>query len=294
MRYLLTLFLTALIFISCSMEQSDTFDLQGHRGARGLVPENTIPSFIKAVDLGVDTVEFDVVVTADGKILVSHEPWFNHLFSSKPNGEPVTEAEEMDFNIFEMTYDETREYDVGKRGNPNFPEQVAMEVAKPLMKDAIRAVEEYAAENDLPPLHYNIETKSRPEWYGEYVPGPEEFSRLLFEELNELGVLDRVIIQSFDPSTLIAFRQLAPEVKQAMLVSNNVLPEMYINLLGYTPDIWSPDYRLLDAESVSQLHSKGMKVIPWTVNTVEEMRELLEIGVDGLITDYPDSAAVLR
>ena len=294
MRHLLTLLLAALITISCTMEQSDKFDLQGHRGARGLVPENTIPSFIKAVDLGVDTVEFDVVVTADGKILVSHEPWFNHLFSSKPNGEPITEAEELNYNIYEMTYEETQEFDVGKRGNPNFPNQEPMEVTKPLMKDAIIAIEEYALENNLSPLHYNIETKSRPEWYGEYVPGPEEFARLLYEELTELGVLNRVIIQSFDPSTLIAFKQLAPDVRQAMLISNDVLPDMYINLLGYTPDIWSPNYRLLDAASVSQLQSRGMKVIPWTVNTVEEMRELLQFGVDGFITDYPDSAAVLR
>ncbi|MDZ7755285.1 glycerophosphodiester phosphodiesterase family protein [Rhodohalobacter sp.] len=157
-----------------------------------------------------------------------------------------------------------------------------------------RAVEEYASKNDLPPPHYNIETKSNPEWYGEYVPGPEEFSKLLYEELSELGVLDRVIIQSFDPSTLIAFKQLDPDVKQAMLVINDVSPDIYISLLGYTPDIWSPDYKTLDTEAVSQLQSRGMKVIPWTVNTVDEMRELLRFGVDGFITDYPDSAAVLR
>ena len=295
MRHLPILFLTTLITISCTMEkQPDTFDLQGHRGARGLMPENTIPAFLKAVDLGVDTVEFDVVVTADGQILVSHEPWFNHLFSSKPDGSPVTEDEERSFNIYEMTYEETQQFDVGQRQNPNFPEQETMEVTKPLLAEAIRAVEEYAKENGIDPLHYNIETKSRPEWYGEYVPGPEEFSRLLYEELNELGVLDRVIIQSFDPSTLIAFKQLAPDVRQAMLVSNDVLPDMYINLLGYTPEIWSPDYKLLNAESVSQLQSKGMQVIPWTVNNVDEMRELLRFGVDGFITDYPDSASVLR
>ncbi|MDZ7755284.1 glycerophosphodiester phosphodiesterase family protein [Rhodohalobacter sp.] len=114
------------------MEKSDTFDLQGHRGARGLMPENTIPAFLKAVELGVDTVEFDVVVTADGKILVSHEPWFNHLFSTKADGSPVTEEEERSFNIFEMTYEETQQFDVGKRGNPNFPNQEPMEVTKPL------------------------------------------------------------------------------------------------------------------------------------------------------------------
>ncbi|PKD45222.1 glycerophosphodiester phosphodiesterase family protein [Rhodohalobacter barkolensis] len=292
MRHLLVLF-TALITISCTMEQSETFDLQGHRGARGLLPENTIPGFLKAVELGVNTVEFDVVVTGDGKLLVSHEPWFNHLFSTKPDGTPVTEEEAMSFNIFEMTYDETQQFDVGKRGNPNFPEQQPMEVTKPLMTDAIRAVEEFAKENNLPPLHYNIETKSRPEWYGEYVPGPDRFARMLYEELNDLDVLDRVIIQSFDPSTLIAFKQLEPNVRLAMLVSQNEPVDIYLNILGFTPDIWSPDYRLLNADNVQEFHSKGMKVIPWTVNSVDQMRSLMEIGVDGFITDYPDSAAVL-
>lgn len=292
MRHLLVLF-TALITISCTMEQTETFDLQGHRGARGLLPENTIPGFLKAVELGVNTVEFDVVVTGDGKLLVSHEPWFNHLFSTKPDGTPVTEEEAMSFNIFEMTYDETQQFDVGKRGNPNFPEQQPMEVTKPLMTDAIRAVEEYAKENKLPPLHYNIETKSRPDWYGEYVPGPERFARMLYEELNDLDVLDRVIIQSFDPSTLIAFKQLEPNVRLAMLVSQNEPVDIYLNILGFTPDIWSPDYTLLNADNVQEFHSKGMKVIPWTVNSVGQMRSLMEIGVDGFITDYPDSAAVL-
>lgn len=293
MRILL-FFLTAMITLSCTMESSDTFDLQGHRGARGLLPENTIPGFLKAVDLEVNTVEFDVVVTGDGQLLVSHEPWFSHLYSSKPDGTPVTEEEEQSFNIFEMTYPETQQFDVGKRGNPNFPDQQAMEVTKPLMRDAIRAIEQYAEKNNLPPLNYNIETKSKPEWYGEYVPGPEEFARLLHEELVELGVKDRTIIQSFDPATLIAFRKLAPDVHQAMLVSDNLSVDMLLNILGYTPEIWSPDYRLLDTASIDAIHQKGMKVIPWTVNSTEDMTRLVEMGADGLITDYPDRAGVLR
>lgn len=289
-------FFVLLIFFtltSCTMEKSEPFDIQGHRGARGLMPENTIPAMLKGVELGVKTVEFDVVVTADEKLLVSHEPWFNHLFSTKPDGTPVTEEEERSFNIFEMTYEETQQFDVGKRQNPNFPEQQKMEVTKPLLADAIRAVEKYAEENNLPPLQYNIETKSKPEWYGEYVPGPDRFATLMYNELRELGVLDRVIIQSFDPSTLIAFNQLAPDVKLAMLVSRDVPPDMYINILGFTPDIWSPDYQLLNPTLIQEIHSYGMMVIPWTVNSTEEMNRLIEMGVDGLITDYPDRAQSL-
>lgn len=293
MRTLLIL-LTSLITISCTMKQSETFDLQGHRGARGLLPENTIPGFLKAVDLGVNTVEFDVVVTGDDQLLVSHEPWFNHLFSTKPDDTPVTEEEEKSFNIFEMTYRETQRFDVGKRGNPNFPNQQPMEVTKPLLRDVILTIERYTEENSLPPVFYNIETKSRPEWYGEFIPGPDKFAALMYEELSELDILDRTIIQSFDPATLIAFRQHAPKVRQALLVNDDLSVDMYLDLLGYTPSIWSPDYRLLNAEKITEIHSKGMDVIPWTVNTVDEMEELLEIGVDGFITDFPDSAAALR
>lgn len=293
MRHFFSL-LIIITLTSCTMEQSEPFDLQGHRGARGLMPENTIPAMLKGVELGVRTVEFDVVVTADDQLLVSHEPWFSHLFSTKPDGSPVTEEEERSFNIFEMTYEQTQEFDVGQRQNPNFPEQETMEVTKPLLSDAIRAVEQYAEENDLPPLHYNIETKSRPEWYGEYVPGPENFASLMHQELSELGILDRVIIQSFDPSTLIAFRQLTTDARLAMLVQEDVPVDMYLNILGFTPDIWSPNVELLTPERVSEIQSKGMKVIPWTVNSPEDMSRLIEMGVDGLITDYPDRAQDLN
>lgn len=283
--------------ISCSQNQSNnTFDLQGHRGARGLLPENTIPSFLKATEYDVDTIELDLVVTGENELLVSHEPWFNYKISSHPDGTPVMESEQMSLNIYDMTYDEIEQFDVGMRGNPDFPRQEPMKVSKPLFKDAIRAVEEHAAENNLAPLYYNIETKSEPEYYGIYVPQPDEFAKLLFDELTELDsefdILDRVTVQSFDPSTLIEFRKLDSEVSQAMLVFENKPVQEFIDTLGYTPEIWSPNYNLLSAETVQDLHNRNMKVIPWTVNTVNEMRVLLQMGVDGIITDYPDSASV--
>mgnify|MGYP006301404625 CR=1 FL=1 len=279
-------------------ENSYDFDLQGHRGARGLMPENTIPAFLKAMELGVDTVELDLVVTADNRILVSHEPWFSHLFTTAPDGTPVTEEEERSLNIYKMTYEQTRQYDVGKRVNPNYPNQQPMGVTKPLFVDAVRAVEQYAEENSLPKPYYNIETKSDPEFYGEMVPQPEEFARLLNAELTRLdaeyGVADRTIVQSFDPQTLIEIRKLNEEISLAMLVSERRPMQEYINRLGFTPEIWSPNYRLVTPEMISEARERGMKVIPWTINTVHEMRRLLEMGVDGIITDYPDSAAVLR
>lgn len=283
--------------ISCTQHQSNsTFDLQGHRGARGLLPENTIPSFLKATEFGVQTIEMDLVVTGENELLVSHEPWFNHEISSHPDGTPVTESEQMSLNIYEMTYDEIQEFDVGMRGHPDFPRQEPMKVSKPLFKDAIRAIEEHAAENNLSPLKYNIETKSEYPYYGIYIPKPAVFARLLFDELTELNsefdILDRVTVQSFDPTTLIEFRKLDSDVSQAMLVFENRPVQAFIDTLGYTPEIWSPNYNLLTAESVQDLHNRNMKVIPWTVNTTNEMRLLLQMGVDGIITDYPDSASV--
>lgn len=290
---------SAILLISCSMNDNTyDFDLQGHRGARGLLPENTIPGFLKAMDLGVNTIEMDLVVTADNRILVSHEPWFNHLISTKPDGTPVDENEERSLIIYKMTYEETQQYDAGMRGNVNFPGQQAMRVTKPLFMDAVRAIEEYASQNNLPKPAYNIETKSEPQYYGEMVPQPDEFARLLYRELQvldqEFDILGRVIVQSFDPQTLIEFRKLNNDVKQAMLVSDNGTVQEYIDRLGYTPEIWSPNYRLVTPELIAEAEERGMKVIPWTINTIEEMKQLLDLGVHGIITDYPDSAAVLK
>ncbi len=267
------------------------YDLQGHRGARGLLPENTIPSFIKAVDLGVQTLELDLVVTAGGELLVSHEPWFNHQISTKPDGTPVTENKEMDLNIYEMTYEEIREYDVGMRGNPDFPDQEPMEVSKPLFRDMVIAIEAYIIENDLPQIKYNVETKSQPDWYGVYSPLPESFAEILYRELTALDILGRVIVQSFDSATLIAMREIDPEIPLAMLVYQETQTmERMTELLGFTPDIWSPNYSLVTEELVARTDREGIRLIPWTVNDPAEMVRLLELGVDGIITDYPNRA----
>jgi len=270
------------------------FDLQGHRGARGLAPENTIPSFLIAIDHGVDTIELDLVVTSDRKLIVSHEPWFDYKISTKPDGTPVTEDEQMSFNIFEMTYEETRAFDVGIRGHELFPEQVPMAVSKPLLRDAILQIDAYVEEAGLEPVWYNIETKSRPEWYGVMTPQPEEFATLLYDELKELGILDRSIVQSFDPATLVAFRKLDESVKQAMLVYEDTPMQTYLDILGYTPEIWSPYYPLVIPQMIRDAAVLGMKVIPWTINERDDMIRLLEMGADGIITDYPDRAKGLK
>lgn len=280
------------LFTACSEDDTfDDYDLQGHRGARGLLPENTIPGFLKAIDLGVETIEFDVVITAENQVLISHDPWFNHQISTKPDGTPVTEEEQEQLNIYRMAYDEIEQYDVGRRGHPDFPEQEPMEVSKPLMKEAVLAIETYIEEQDLDPVRYNIEMKTQPDWYKVYTPPPDQFAQIVYDELSDLEILDRVIIQSFDPFALRALHEIDPGVKQAILVyQEGIIVQDYLNLLGYTPEIWSPDFELVTPELVDEVHELGMKIIPWTINDTEEMKRQLEKGVDGIITDYPNRA----
>jgi glycerophosphoryl diester phosphodiesterase len=153
-----------LICFSCSnlsqlKKGNMVIDKQGHRGCRGLMPENTIPAFLKAVDLGVNTLEMDLVITRDNKVLVSHEPFFNHEITTLPNGELVLESNEKELNIYKMDYSEVIKYDVGSKVHPRFTQQLKMKVHKPLLSEVIDSVELYSKENHKPALYYNIETK---------------------------------------------------------------------------------------------------------------------------------------
>ncbi|QXD14265.1 glycerophosphodiester phosphodiesterase [Rhodocaloribacter litoris] len=274
---------------------SPAFDVQGHRGARGLMPENTIPAFLKALELGVTTLEMDVVISADSQVVVSHEPWFSGLICSLPSGEPVPLSGERSYRIYAMPYAEVARFDCGSRGHPNFPEQRRMKAAKPLLREVIAAAEAYTQAHGLPPVQYNIETKSTPEGDGHFHPPPDVFTRLLYEVVKEAGIADRTILQSFDVRTLQYARAAGLPLRLALLVEARGDPGLAANLarLGFTPDIYSPDFRLVDEALVEAVHARGMQLIPWTVNDVEAMRRLKALGVDGLITDYPDRARFL-
>ena len=300
MARLLLAMLLPLLALGCAAAQPagsvpDDFDLQGHRGARGLLPENTIPAFLKALELGVTTLELDTVVAGDSTVVVSHEPWMSAGICSTPEGKPVPVLTQKRHRIYGMTYAEVARYDCGSRGNPRFPRQQKMAVAKPRLIDVIEAAEAYAAEHGLPPPRYNIETKARPEWDGTLTPPPETFTRLLYGVLVQAGVKDRATIQSFDVRTLQAARRLDPAWQTVLLIDRDADRGIAANLdaLGFTPAVYSPDYRLVDAALVAEVHRRGMRLIPWTVNTAEAMQALVALGVDGLITDYPDVGVAL-
>lgn len=270
------------------------FDLQGHRGARGLAPENTIPSFLKALECGVNTLECDVVISKDKRVVISHEPWFSHEISTAPDGKPIDAASEKRFNIYEMTYDEILRFDVGKRGHTRFPRQQAMPAIKPLLSEMFRETEAYTIKHRLPAVRFNIEIKSTPDGDGKFHPVPAEFAELLYKEIHQAGMITRTTVQSFDVRALQAMREIDSTLSLALLVENTLTLNENLWRLGFTPDIYSPYYRLVNADLVAALRAHRIKLIPWTVNDLDEMKRLLELGVDGIITDYPDIAKTIH
>lgn len=266
------------------------FDKQGHRGCRGLMPENTVPAMLHALGLGVTTLEMDVVITKDKKVILSHEPWFGQEITTKPDGTVMGPREERKFNIYWMTYEETKTFDVGLKPHPRFPRQEKMEATKPLLADVIDSVNKDMMTRRRPFPFYNIETKSNPEFDGVFHPQPEEFVELLMAVIKEKGIEEQVIIQSFDFRTLQYLHEHYPAIKTAMLIESfdKRSFDEQLKELGFTPTIYSPAYQLVDEALIKKCHDQSMKIIPWTVNEKAKVDELKAMGVDGIISDYPN------
>ncbi len=292
------LFLAGIESVSIAQNTSDNlttahpnaiqFDFQGHRGCRGLMPENTIPGFIHALDLGVVTLEMDVVITGDEKVICSHDPWFSHEIALDTLGDKISESSEKNFKIFDMSYSETQNFDVGLKPNKRFPDQQKIAITKPLLADVIDQAEQHASAIGRPKPFYNIETKCTPETDNSLHPEPAKFSDLLLQIILEKGIASRTIIQSFDNRTLKYIHKHYPEIKTALLVENTLGIEQNIDNLGFFPTIYSPDFSLVDADLIAFCRARKIQVIPWTVNEVSDMKRLIALGVDGLISDYPD------
>lgn len=280
-------FVPVFLISSCISLSDKKIDIQGHRGARGYLPENSIPAFILALESGVTTLELDVVVSADKKLVVSHDPWMSAEICSYPDGRAVADSEQTSLNLYKMTYDEIAKFDCGKRGNARFPLQKAMPATKPLLSSVVASVEAFIEGNKLDSVGYNIETKSEPQGDGIYHPLPAEFAKLLYDELNKSGIAKRTTVQSFDVRTLQEMRALDSAITLALLVEEGDFNE-HLAALGFTPEIYSPNYTLVTQELMRNAHEKKVRVIPWTVNDSTEMKKLIKLGVDGIITDYPD------
>jgi glycerophosphoryl diester phosphodiesterase len=293
---ILSLSIPVIMLAACSSSKNSTgnrlpkFDKEGHRGCRALMPENTIPAMLHAIDLGVTTLEMDIAFSKDEVAVLSHEPFFNSDISTKPDGKPVTKAEAPKLNLYQVNFADISKYDVGLRPHPLFPLQQKIAVSKPSLSAVIDSVEAYIAVKKTKPVWYNIETKTTAATDNIYHPAPDVFVERLVKLINEKGVANRVIIQSFDKRTLIYLHAHYPAIKTSFLVEaedRNSFRKQ-IKDLGFNPDIYSPEHTLITPELVQECHDSKIKIVPWTVNDKARIAELKALKVDGIITDNPE------
>ena len=286
------------------------FDAQGHRGARGHSPENTLVSFARALSIGVNTLELDVGITSDSAVVITHNPRLEPEITRDHDGNWLTQAGPA---INSLKLVELKAFDVGRikpgtRYSERFPAQVAVDGARiPTLEELIDLVKRSANES----VRLNIETKLRPTEAGNFV-NPKDFVNAILDVIHEQGFTHRITIQSFDWRTLQEAQRQAPNVPTSYLTVqqdwfDNIhagkpgpsawtagfdidrfegnIPQM-INAAG--GNIWSPYFREVTAEKVKQAHDLGLEVKVWTVNEAEQMEILINMGVDGIITDFPD------
>lgn len=280
MKFLLPLL--SILFIS----EATAIDWQGHRGARGLYPENTIGAMEEALKYPVTTLELDVVVSKDMKVVVSHEPWMNEDICLDPQGKRVKGKKH---NLYKMTYEEITKYDCGSLPHRRFPEQKKVSVGKPSLEKLISVTEETLKNLNRTQVEYNIEIKSTPDDEKDgFQPDVKTFSDLVIETIKKQLPVSKFTIQSFDWRVLQYIHESYGDVRLVALTEDSIDPEGDLKKLGFNPYVYSPYFKNLKSAHVEAFHKLGIKVIPWTVNDVSDMKEMMEMRVDGIITDYPD------
>ncbi len=268
----------------------NNLDIQGHRGCRGLLPENTIEGFVKAVDLGVNTLELDVVISADSQVIVSHEAFFNHEISTLENGDTLSKKTEKTYNIYKMLLADTQKIDVGMKPIARFPLQSKQKAFKPTLKQVVDSVENYIALHKLPTVKYNIEIKHQKSLDHEFNPTAEVFTKMIYDEITNLGIKTKCNIQSFDPECINIIHRIDSTVATAFLVENRDSYLDNLKKLDFTPTIYSPYFLLVNPELIAFGRKQNIRIIPWTINEEKDMITYINMGIDGIITDYPDKA----
>ncbi|MDB5260832.1 MAG: glycerophosphodiester phosphodiesterase, partial [Adhaeribacter sp.] len=234
------------------------------------------------------TLEMDAHITRDKQVILAHDDYINPLFMLSPAGNEISKAEAENYALYQMDYAEVLKFDVGSKPHPNFPEQQKLKTYIPLLAEVIDSVQAYLKVKNKPPVFYNIETKSKPAGDNHLHPDPENFVNLLMAVVREKKITPWIIIQSFDLRTLQVLHKIYPQVRTSFLVQNNKTLAENLQDLGFTPVVYSPNIKLVTAQLVKECHNRGMKIIPWTANTAEEIAHLKALGVDGIISDYPN------
>ncbi len=267
-------------------------DVEAHRGGMGLYPEETLAAMLNAVDLGVNTLEMDLCITADKKVILSHDKEFHPRYASHPDGTPVVEGEPATW-LYQLPYSEIQKWDVGVRYNPAWPEKHCVPACKPVAREVIEAVEAYTKSIGHYPMHYDIEIKSDPTSAdgveGENWPDYKEFTDRCVAMLDSLNLGDRLMIQCFDERTLNYINEKYPGHTLAYLTEGYQKDfDAFMAELDFTPQWLSAPHENITPELVEKAHAAGLKVNTWTVDDPAEMRRVIDAGVDAVISNYPD------
>ncbi|NNE56437.1 MAG: glycerophosphodiester phosphodiesterase [Flavobacteriales bacterium] len=271
-----------------------TITIQGHRGCRGLLPENSIVAFEKAVELGVTAVEMDVVVSGDNRLVVSHEPWMSHVICFDPAGVPISELEEKSHNLYKLTLPEIQKYTFGQMGHPDYPDQEAISCQKPSLAEVVNAVRNKAKAVNRPCPAFNIELKSAPEGEGVFVPSPDTYADIFLKEYFDLHYHGPLTVQSFDSRLLKVLHEKYPELQLIYLVEAGLTPyEKHMDKLGFRPFGFSPHFSYVNDVLVRRCAADSVHLSVWTVNEEADLLRMMKMGVRDIITDYPDRAIEL-
>lgn len=278
------LFTLLTLVLSPMFIQGKNIEVQGHRGTRGLCPENTLPSFAEAIKAGADALELDLLMTSDGKIVIYHDYFLDPELITYLDGKPISSPEVL---IRKLSLSALKEFDCGQKINPRFPRQKMMPgTTIPTLEELLEMINT-SEDSHAKTVRLNLEIKRNP-FHPEYSAQPEAMAKELIHLVKKFGFSERVYYSSFDPASLKQVRDLDPQAKIAFLKENNLQFMIEVAKMVKAETV-SPEHILIkDADHVRSLQNMGFKVILWTVNDPKRWEELIRMGVDGIITDYPE------
>lgn len=272
-------FITFLTILLTSLN-SLSIEVHGHRGSRGTHPENTLTGLQEAIEAGADVLEFDLGMSQDGVLLLSHDPQLNTKICRKNNGFPIKKP----VIIYKTTYKKLQKYDCGSMINPRFPTQKTFfKTPMPSFEEALLFIKK---KDKTGRIQINVETKIKDFEKG-VTASPQKFATELARLIKKHDFISRTIVQSFDFRSLSEIRKIIPEVRISLLIWAQNWEETDIAIQKLNPNIISPPFRWLDQQKVNSIHSAKLKVIPWTLNEESEWKKAIQLKVDGIITDRP-------
>lgn len=282
MRHIFVLFIL-LIFNSMEVySQLESVKFFGHRGCRGLYPENSLEAFEHAINLNVDGIEWDVVVSKDKDLIISHEPYLDGGYCLNKEGSTISGSEGKKINFYQLSTKEIQEFDCGSKTYSKFPEQKKIRTYKPTVQEAFQKL-------DLKDKTILFEVKSETKDYGIYQPEPGEFADIIAREIANYEYKENIIFMCFDPKLLEELHKILPDFRYVYLTYKPFTSvKTFLKEISFTPYALGMYYPTIRKRDVKTLHKKAVNIFAWTVNKDSQSNKLIRYGVDGIITDFPD------